>query len=30
MDELSDAPELAQELFESVGLQFVGIGEAEA
>jgi transposase-like protein len=30
MDELSDTPELAQELFESVGLQFVGIGEAEA
>lgn len=30
MDELSDAPELAQELFESAGLQFAGIGTAEA
>lgn len=28
MDEFSDTPELAQELFESAGLRFAGIGEA--
>lgn len=27
MDELSDTPELAQELFESAGLRFAGVGE---
>lgn len=30
MDEFSDTPELAQELFESVGLQFAGTGAIEA
>lgn len=30
MYEFSDAPELAKELFEQAGLQFAGVGEAEA
>lgn len=30
MDELSDTPGLAKELFESAGLQFVGVGATEA
>lgn len=30
IDEFSDAPELAKELFEQAGLQFAGVGAAEA